>query len=110
MVLFRPFLVDPELLQLVPQRPEGDAQLRGGAGLVVAVVLQRLLDGLALDFLDEAGQGAAGGLARVDLAWVQLRGGGLGGRASGVLLRRLWSASAPVSLENCLPKFTKQPF
>src|SRR5690606_22006150 len=53
--------VDPQLLKFVPQRPEGDAQLRGGLGLVEAVVLQRLLDGLALDFLDEAGQGAGGG-------------------------------------------------
>ena len=55
--------VDAELLQLVAQRAEGDAQLRGGLGLVVTVVLQRLFDGLALDFLDEAGQGAAGGFS-----------------------------------------------
>ncbi len=38
-----PLLLDPQLLQLVPQRPERDAQLRGGPGLVVAVVGQCLL-------------------------------------------------------------------
>src|SRR3546814_11211967 len=43
--------VDPELLELVPQGTEGDAQ-GGGLGLVVAVFLQGLLDGGAFDFLD----------------------------------------------------------
>jgi hypothetical protein len=52
--------LDSQLLQLVAQGAEGDAELGGGLGLVVAVVGQRLFDRLALDFLDEAGQGAAG--------------------------------------------------
>src|SRR3546814_7397830 len=55
--------VDPELLELVPQGTEGDAQ-GGGLGLVVAVFLQGLLDGGAFDFLDVRGQGAAGGVDR----------------------------------------------
>ena len=52
--------LDPQLLQLVAQGAKGDAELGGGLGLVVAVVGQRLFDRLALDFLDEAGQGAGG--------------------------------------------------
>ena len=63
--------VDAQLLQFVAQRAEGDAQLRGGAGLVVAVVGQRLLDRLAFDFLDEAGQGASGGLTGVDAGRIE---------------------------------------
>src|SRR3546814_9405677 len=59
--------VDPELLELVPQGTEGDAQ-GGGLGLVVAVFLQGLLDGGAFDFLDVRGQGAAGGVARASTA------------------------------------------
>ena len=65
-------LVDPQLLQLVAQRAEGDAQLRGGAGLVVAVVAQGLLDRLALDFLDEAGQGAGGRLGLAQSVLVRI--------------------------------------
>src|SRR3546814_9856057 len=57
--------VDAELLELVPQGAEGDAQ-GGGLGLVVAVFLQGLLDGGAFDFLDVRGQGAAGVTRRSD--------------------------------------------
>src|SRR5690606_14400247 len=79
--------VDPQLLQLVPQRPEGDAQRRGGAGLVVAVFLQGVLDGGALDLLDVGGQGAGGGVARVDRARIDA----VGGRGTLRRLRRLRS-------------------
>src|SRR5690348_13927738 len=41
--------IDPQLLQLVPQRAEGDAEFLRGRGLVVAGFLQHLDDGLALD-------------------------------------------------------------
>src|SRR5690606_23272713 len=44
--------VDAQLLELVAQRAEGDAQGGRGLGLVVAVFLQGLLDGGALDLLD----------------------------------------------------------
>ena len=71
---FASVLLDAELCQLVPQCPEGDAQLRRCLGLVVAVVGQRLLDRLGFDFLDEAGQGAGGGFARVDQVGIELRG------------------------------------
>src|SRR3546814_9647202 len=60
-------------------RSEGDAQGGGGLGLVVAVLLQGLLDGGAFDFLDVRGQGAAGGFARNQGARV-----GRGGRGAGV--------------------------
>src|SRR3546814_2309727 len=60
-------------------RSEGDAQGGGGLGLVVAVLLQGLLDGGAFDFLDVRGQGAAGGFARTQGARV-----GRGGRGAGV--------------------------
>src|SRR3546814_18043313 len=59
--LFRSF-------ELVAQGAEGDAQGGGGLGLVVAVFLQGLLDGGALDLLDVRGQGAAGGFARASTA------------------------------------------
>src|SRR5690606_1241087 len=58
--------VDAELLELVAQGAEGDAQRRRGAGLVVAVFLQRLLDRGALDFLDVGGQGAGSGVVGAD--------------------------------------------
>jgi hypothetical protein len=48
--------VDAEPLELVAQRAEGDAQRGRGPGLVVEVFLQRLLDGGALDLLDEEGR------------------------------------------------------
>ena len=66
-----PYSIDAQLFQLVAQRAEGDAELRGGAGLVVAVVLQGLLDRLALDLLDEARQGASGGLTGVDAGRIE---------------------------------------
>src|SRR3546814_8241363 len=75
----RPASVDAELLELVAQGAEGDAQGGGGLGLVVAVFLQGLLDGGAFDFLDVRGQGAAGGFARTQGARV-----GRGGRGAGV--------------------------
>ena len=64
-------LLDAQFLQLVAQGAEGDAQLGGGAGLVVAVVGQGLLDGLALDLLDEVRQRTGGGLARVDAGRIE---------------------------------------
>src|SRR5690606_12737539 len=79
--------VDPELLELVAQGAEGDAQGRGGAGLVVAVFLQRVLDGGALDLLDVRGQGAGSGVARVDRARIDA----VGGRGTLRRLRRLRS-------------------
>ena len=63
--------IDPHLFQLVAQRAEGDAQRCGGVGLVVAVTGQGLLDGLALDLLDEARQGASGGLTGVDAGRIE---------------------------------------
>src|SRR5690606_11060152 len=57
-----PRSVDAQLLELVAQGAEGDAQRGGGLGLVVAVLLQGLLDGGAFDLLDVGGQGAAGGV------------------------------------------------
>src|SRR5690606_3557355 len=62
--------VDAELLELVAQGAEGDAQGGGGLGLVVAVFLQGLLDGGAFDLLDVGGQGAAGGVEGAGLARV----------------------------------------
>ena len=64
-------LFHAQLFQLVAQRAEGDAQLRGSAGLVVAVVGEGLLDRLALDLLDEARQGASGGLTGVDAGRIE---------------------------------------
>ena len=66
-----PYSIDAQLFQLVAQRAEGDAELRGCPGLVVAVVGQGLLDGLALDLLDEARQGASGGLTGVDAGRIE---------------------------------------
>ena len=66
-----PYSIDPQLFQLVAQRAEGDAQRCGGVGLVVAVTGQRLLDRLALDLLDEARQGASGGLTGVDAGRIE---------------------------------------
>ncbi|MOA30727.1 hypothetical protein D3C78_1518350 [compost metagenome] len=60
----RHYLFHPQLLQLVTQRAEGDAQLRGSAGLVPAVFFQRALDGTALELFDIRGQG---GTARVQI-------------------------------------------
>src|SRR3546814_6162856 len=70
--------VDAELLELVAQGAEGDAEGGGGLGLVVAVFLQGLLDGGAFDFLDVRGQGAAGGFARTQGARVGRGGWGAG--------------------------------
>src|SRR5690242_11044953 len=44
--------INPQLLQLVPERAEGDAEFPGGGGLVVAGFFQRLDDGVALDVGD----------------------------------------------------------
>ena len=66
-----PYSIDAQLFQLVAQRAEGDAELRGCPGLVVAVTGQGLLDGLALDLLDEVRQRAGGGLARVDAGRIE---------------------------------------
>src|SRR5687768_6317777 len=57
--------IDPQLLQLVAQRAKGDAQRGGRLGLVVAVVLERLLDGVAFDFLDVARQRTGHAVARI---------------------------------------------
>src|SRR5690606_20830520 len=73
--------INPKLLKLVPQCPEGDAQRGCGLGLVVTVLAQRVLDGGALDLLDVRGQGAGGGVARVQRARIDAlgRGGGVRG-------------------------------
>src|SRR5690606_16139661 len=81
--VIRIFLVNAQLFELVPQRPESNAQRRGGTRLVVAVFLQGVLDGGALDLLDVRGQGAGGGVARVDGARVDAGGGGVGLRGAG---------------------------
>ena len=52
--------VDPEFLELVPQRAEGDAQGGGRLGLVVAGFLEGLFDRLALDVFDVGGEGGRG--------------------------------------------------
>src|SRR5690606_20712276 len=75
--------INPQLLQLVPQRPERDPQRRGGLGLVVAVLAQGVLDGGALDLLDVRGQGAGRSVARVQGAWVDALGGRGGVRMRG---------------------------
>ena len=59
-----PRLFHAQLFQLVAQRAEGDAELGGGLGLVLAVVFQRLLDRGAFQVLDIGGQRA---VARVDV-------------------------------------------
>src|SRR5688572_32527355 len=53
----RKTLLDLKFLELVAQGPEGDAQVRGGAGLVVAAGFQRLADAVALDAQQFVGQG-----------------------------------------------------
>src|SRR5687768_14755750 len=57
--------VDPQLLQLVPERAERDPQRRGRLRLVVPVVLERLLDRVAFDLFDVARQRAGHAVARV---------------------------------------------
>ncbi len=60
--------VDAELLELVTQRAEGDAQRGRRLGLVVAALGERLLDRRAFDLFDVRGQRAGRGLARVERA------------------------------------------
>src|SRR5690606_32364928 len=50
--------VDAELLELVAQGAEGDAERGRGLGLVVLAFLKRLLDGGAFDLFDVRGQRA----------------------------------------------------
>src|SRR5690606_35252736 len=68
-----------QLLQLVAQGAEGDAQLRRGPGFVPAVVFQRLLHRRPLQLLNVRGQGAAGRLGRAGRG----RDGGGYGRGRG---------------------------
>src|SRR5690348_2613359 len=56
--------VDAELLELVAQRPERDAELLRCRGLVVPRLLQRLHDGAALEVADVVVQPAVAGGAR----------------------------------------------
>ena len=56
-------LFNPELLDAIPQRPKAHPEKLGGSGLVVAGLLERFDDGVALDALKLAPQGGvpAGG-------------------------------------------------
>src|SRR5690606_38709230 len=102
-VLFRSDFYDvsinPKLLKLVPQCPEGDAQRGCGLGLVVTVLAQRVLEGGALDLLDVRGQGAGGGVARVQRARIDAlgRGGGVRGDRLGRRSATLPAACATTS-------------
>src|SRR6056297_1369744 len=60
--------LDPEFLDPIPQRAEGNTQLPGGLGLVVAGLFEGLDDRGALEFLDLVAEAvlAAGRDARPD--------------------------------------------
>src|SRR5476651_869280 len=51
-----PISIDPQAIQSVAQRTEGDAEELRGGGLVEARRLERLGDGLALDLVEEVVQ------------------------------------------------------